>query len=184
MVGIDEVGRGCWAGPLLVVAAKSHGTLPDGLKDSKLLSKLQRQSFKELLDQSCSFGEGWVEPNEIDELGLTDAMRLAVDRALSALDVLKDEKIIMDGNYNFCPDEYMNVQCVVKADQEFPLVSAASIYAKLSRDQRMTELSEQYPEYGFAKHVGYGTAKHSLALKTYGPCAIHRMSFKPVAALR
>jgi len=183
VIGIDEVGRGCWAGPLLVVAARATADLPAGLKDSKLLSKKQRNELFDRIKDSCKLGEGWVQSEEIDELGLTQAMKLGVSRALIMLGADFDDKIVIDGNINYCPDEFMNVQIVIKADRSHPIVSAASIYAKVLRDQHMTRLSQIYPRYEFDKHVGYGTHLHELMLRVYGPCQIHRKSFKPVKAL-
>jgi ribonuclease HII len=182
MVGIDEVGRGSWAGPLLVVAAKAKSTLPVAVRDSKTLSKKQRELLYEQLESSCSFGEGWVEPNEIDELGLTGAMKLGVARALSALSCKSSASIIMDGTINYCGEDYSNVTCIACADATHPIVSAASIYAKVKRDNLMTELAQEYPGYGFDKHVGYGTKMHLEGLKKLGISKIHRKSYKPVKA--
>lgn len=181
MIGIDEVGRGSWAGPLLVVAARSITTLPV-VADSKTLSKIRRQQLMKQLSESCEFGEGWVEPIEIDELGLTDAMKLAVKRALSQLKVHHEERIIMDGNINYCPVEFTNAECVIDADATQPIVSAASIYAKVTRDNKMAELSRQFPGYGFESHVGYGTKAHKEALESLGVCILHRRSYKPIKA--
>lgn len=181
-VGIDEVGRGCWAGPLLVVAARANNALPDGLADSKLLSKTRREGLIEAIKSSCQLGEGWVQPKEIDELGLTSAMRLGVSRALIALGVSPEDEIIMDGLINYCPEEYTNVKTIAKADQIHPIVSAASIYAKVTRDAHMVNVSKIYPFYGFEKHVGYGTAMHMSALQSQGVSTIHRLSFKPIKA--
>lgn len=180
MIGIDEVGRGCWAGPLLVVAARQTGTLPTGLADSKVLAKTQREALIDAIQQSCDIGEGWVQPEEIDEHGLAAAMRLGVSRALLQLGAESDEAVIMDGNVNYCPQDYKNVQVVVKADSVHSIVSAASVYAKVLRDQHMTRIAQFHPFYGFEKHVGYGTALHLSALKIHGVSAIHRKSYKPI----
>ena len=180
VVGIDEVGRGSWAGPLLVVAARATTALPDGLKASKLLTSLQRTALIDAIKNSCELGEGWVQPEEIDKFGLTKAMKIAVSRALINLGASFNEKIIMDGNYNYCPQEYTNVETVVKADSVHPIVSAASIYAKITRDQHMVRLARFHPFYGFEKHVGYGTELHRSTLKLHGVCKIHRLSYKPV----
>lgn len=182
MIGIDEVGRGCWAGPLLVVAARQVTALPVGLADSKVLKRAQREALVAGIRDSCDLGEGWVEPAEIDELGLTAAMHLAVRRALEALDAQPNEDIIMDGNINYCPQSFRNVQCIVKADADYPIVSAASIYAKVSRDQKMGQFAEQFPGYGFAEHVGYGTKVHLAALQSLGVTELHRRSYKPIQA--
>lgn len=180
MIGIDEVGRGCWAGPLLVVAARAKAKLPYGLTDSKLLSKKKREAMYFLLADSCQFGEGWVEPAEIDALGLTRAMEVAVSRALSNLGAEAEEEIVIDGSINYCAPTFVGVRCVVKADVTHPIVSAASIHAKVRRDSRMTELSAKYPWHGFDKHVGYGTKEHLAALQQFGLTPLHRQSYKPV----
>ncbi len=165
MIGIDEVGRGCWAGPLLVVAARQTAVLPVGLADSKVLKRAQREALMADIQTSCDLGAGWVAPTEVDELGLTAAMQLAVRRALEKIEAKPDEAIIMDGTFNYCPEQYTQVTCVAKADATYPIVSAASIFAKVSRDKRMEQLGELYPDYGFAEHVGYGTKAHLLALQ-------------------
>jgi ribonuclease HII len=180
VIGIDEVGRGSWAGPLLVVAARQVTALPPGISDSKALTPARREALVEAIRVSCTIGEGWVSPAEIDELGLTGAMRLAVDRALMALNAAPHEAIIMDGHINYCADEFTNVTCVIKADALHPIVGAASIYAKVARDNYMTKIALQFPEYGFEKHVGYGTAAHLQALRTLGVCDLHRRSYKPI----
>lgn len=183
MIGIDEVGRGCWAGPLLVVAAREKTALPSGLRDSKKISKKQRENLLDKITLSCDIGEGWVDPQEIDTLGLTGAMKLGVARALESLACLADETIVMDGTINFCDPVYTNVTCVARADDTHPVVSAASIYAKVLRDNHMAEVDKDFPEYGFAKHVGYGTADHKRALQEHGVTLLHRKSYKPVQAL-
>lgn len=181
MIGIDEVGRGAWAGPLLVVAARQTKPIDLKLRDSKKTTKLQRQKAFRKLGKYCDFGEGWVSPAEIDSLGLSDAMRLGVDRALSEIKARHNETIIMDGAINYCDDSYQNVQCVVRGDDKFPIVSAASIHAKVNRDDYMADQAKNHVGYGFEKHVGYGTKQHSDALKQRGVCSIHRLSFKPVS---
>jgi ribonuclease HII len=183
IVGIDEVGRGCWAGPLLVVAAMASADLPEGLADSKLLTKKQRENLIEDIKISCEIGEGWVQPEEIDKFGLAGAMRLGVSRALIALNADFEDEIIMDGTVNYCSEEFSNVSTVIKADQLHPIVSAASIYAKVTRDAHMARIAQFYPYYGFEQHVGYGTSLHQQALKVHGVSAVHRKSFKPIQAL-
>lgn len=180
LIGVDEVGRGSWAGPLLVIAATAHSDMPAGLADSKLLSRSQRQNLIEDIRSSCQLGEGWVQPEEIDAHGLATAMRLGVSRALIMVGASHEDVVIMDGKVNYCPDEFINVQCIVDADALHPIVSAASIYAKVLRDQHMARLAQLYPKYGFEKHVGYGTQFHQLMLKVYGPSKIHRKSYAPV----
>lgn len=180
VVGIDEVGRGSWAGPLLVVAVCAITKLPRGLADSKKLTKFRREQFYEEIIKTCQIGEGWVQPEEIDNFGLAQAMRIAVSRALIMLTPSFRTKIIMDGKVNYCPAEFKNVECLVKADSLKPIVSAAGIYAKVKRDRHMVNIARFYPNYQFEKHVGYGTALHRKALMDYGPCQIHRQSFKPI----
>lgn len=183
IVGIDEVGRGCWAGPLLVVAARARKILPKGLADSKKLSKAQRERLFEDIKDACDLGEGWVQPEEIDQIGLARAMKLGVARALMALGVAPEDEMIMDGLINYCPEEFTQVQTIARADVSQPIVSAASIYAKVTRDQHMARIAPLYPHYQFEKHVGYGTKLHYEMLKLHGICAIHRLSYKPIQAL-
>lgn len=178
------MGRGCIAGPLLVVAARENGQLPEGLRDSKLMSRSQRLQMLNLLSICCNFGEGWVTPDEIDNQGLAQAMRLGVDRALISLGALGVDEIILDGPVNYLPENFINSQCLVDADALVPIVSAASVYAKVTRDNFMIELAKKHTGYGFEKHVGYFTSQHKLALKNLGPIkSIHRMSFQPLKAV-
>jgi ribonuclease HII len=183
MIGIDEVGRGCWAGPLLVVAARQNGTLSSDVKDSKKLTSKKRKALVGEIMMACDIGEGWVSAREIDEVGLGQAMRLGVDRALQALACGDQESIIMDGSVNYCSPKFTNVQVIIKADAIHPVVSAASIYAKVVRDAYMAQQAESFPDYGFEKHVGYGTSLHAERLAKHGPSQLHRYSFKPVRVI-
>ena len=184
MVGVDEVGRGCLAGPLLVVAARAHGSLPEGLRDSKLLSRQQREKILDLLSICCNFGEGWVKCSEIDRLGLSAALRLGGARALRDLGVSPEDEIILDGSFNYLPKIYKSSRAVIKSDDFVPIVSAASIHAKVTRDRYMFELAKKHPGYSFENHVGYGTKAHMLALKELGALKyVHRQSFMPIANL-
>lgn len=184
IVGVDEVGRGCLAGPLLVVAARQHGHLPGGVKDSKLLSKTQREEILNLLSICCEFGEGWVKAAEIDRLGLASALRLGVRRALASLKVSAEEEIIMDGSVNYIPKKFKNRSCVIDGDSLIPIISAASIHAKVARDRYMRKLAARHPCYLFESHVGYGTKTHMLAIKKLGTLKyVHRQSFLPIANL-
>lgn len=181
-VGIDEVGRGCWAGPLIAGAVILDVPIV-GLKDSKKLSAKRRSELAvQINEQAVATGLGWVWPEEIDKIGLTKAVALAMRRAIEQIKVDYNE-VIIDGNINYLPDITGSV-AIVKADDSVPAVSAASIMAKVARDTYMEQVAAtQYPDYGFAQHVGYGTAKHLLALQTYGVTSIHRVSYKPVKAL-
>lgn len=186
MIGVDEVGRGCLAGPLLVVAARAKSELPTGLKDSKLLSRAQRELFYKLLttNYKLSWGEGWVKCSEIDRLGMSKALTLGGRRALENLGAATDDEITLDGKFNYLPKKYKNSRAVIKADNTMAVVSAASIYAKVIRDRYMFELAKKHPGYLFENHVGYGTKAHMLALKELGALKyVHRHSFLPVAQL-
>jgi ribonuclease HII len=183
MIGIDEVGRGCWAGPLLVVAAKQRMDIDLNLKDSKKLTRPQRESLLPLIVNGYFLGEGWVTVNEVDDLGLTRAMQLGVERALLDINANDDDEIVIDGNINYCSKKYSKSKSVVKADETISSVSAASIYAKVTRDNYMKSVSSKYYGYGFESNVGYGTKKHINALRELGICDIHRKSYKPIAKI-
>lgn len=185
MIGIDEVGRGAWAGPLLMVAArqKPHHNLPEGLTDSKLLTKKQKDQFYEQLLITCDFGEGWVDVEEIDSMGLGPALKIGAMRAIAELGEVENEEICIDGTINFLVDSFPKSFAKIKADVTEPIVSAASVYAKVLRDRKMIKLHYELPEYGFKDHVGYGTQAHISALKKYGVSAYHRKSFKPIMEL-
>lgn len=185
-MGIDEVGRGCWAGPLVAGAVILKEPIT-GLNDSKKLTKRQR----EILDADIrlcaeAVGLGWVSAKEIDDLGLTAAVRLAMSRAAEEVligigESVEEVEIVIDGNINYLSD-YKNSSCLIHGDALVPSISAASIIAKVARDSFMIKISRAYPDYEFHRHVGYGTKVHRSALIAKGPCGLHRMSFKPVSA--
>lgn len=180
IIGIDEVGRGCWAGPLVACAVSlADGMAIEGLKDSKKLNPKQREKLSEAIRASTShIGIGWVAPSEVDDLGITEAVRAAMQRAVDLIDA-SDTEIIIDGNINYL-SHLENTQAIVKADDSIPAVSAASIIAKVARDQYMYKIASDFPEYGFESHVGYGTKKHIAALRQFGVTVLHRKSYKPV----
>jgi ribonuclease HII len=185
-VGIDEVGRGCWAGPLVagaVVLPVKPG-LKGGrvlLRDSKKLSKRQRKASADWIHANAlAVGLGWVSPREVDRVGIVRAVGMAMERALAQV-TMHFEELIVDGNHNFFPFD-PRARAVIKADDSVPSVSAASIIAKVARDDYMAEIARQYDGYGFEKHVGYGTAAHIAALKSLGVCDIHRRSYRPIKA--
>lgn len=183
IVGIDEVGRGCWAGPLVAGAVVLHQDL-DGLRDSKQLQPQKREAMAQHIHETGHVSLGWVTPSELDACGLTGAVRLAMQRALDGLDPCLYEEIIIDGSYNFL-DGYSTVptRAIVRADGSIPAVSASSIVAKVARDDFMQRLDPRYAGYGFETHVGYGTAKHRQALQQLGVSDIHRRSFRPIQQL-
>lgn len=186
ILGIDEVGRGPWAGPLVVGAVVLGGETIDGLTDSKKLSKKRRDILAEEIYQKASgLGIGFVHAAELDELGLSRALRTATIRAVSQVSCSYDE-IIIDGSINFLSETGKGkyVTTLAKADLLVPSVSAASIIAKVARDTYMEEMGVTYPEYGFEKHVGYGTAAHRVAIEAYGVTPLHRLSFAPLAKYR
>lgn len=177
-VGIDEVGRGCWAGPLVAGAVVLNSHI-HGLDDSKKLTKRRREILAKEIYTHGKVGLGWVTPQEIDTIGLTKAVGLAMQRAVEELNTTYDE-IIIDGNINYFADD-PKARAVIKADGSIPCVSAASIVAKVARDAYMAyDAHAQYPSYGFDTHVGYGTKSHILALETLGVTDIHRRSYKPI----
>lgn len=180
LVGIDEVGRGCWAGPV-VAGAVILGKPLEGVRDSKLLSKRQREIMAAEIElQSVAWSIGWATNQEIDQVGLTAAVALSMQRALESLTTSYDE-VLIDGNFNFLAG-LPKSRTLIKADQLVPAVSAASIVAKVARDRFMIQQALRYPGYGFERHVGYGTKEHRQALEQLGICDLHRLSVAPVAA--
>lgn len=183
IIGIDEVGRGCWAGPLVAAAVEfAEDVEIAGLTDSKKLTAKRRTALvKEIKQQAISIGVGWVFPKEINDLGLTETVRLAMQRAIEQI-TLTGQEIIIDGNYNYLSG-IPNTAAVIKADGSLQAASAASVIAKVLRDEYMIQLAEKYPEYGFERHVGYGTLQHRQALEKYGVLPVHRINYKPIRAL-
>ena len=192
ILGIDEVGRGAWAGPLVVGACVLNGAKIKGLTDSKALSKKQREKFSvEISESSAIIGLGWVSNDEIDEIGLSAALKLATRRAVKEVQLkcknqnVKFDEIIIDGTVNFLADTPLEkyVSTLKKADLLISSVSAAAICAKVARDDFMAKLSKkpEFAPFGFESHAGYGTTKHRAALAEFGVSKVHRKSFKPIA---
>lgn len=182
ILGIDEAGRGPWAGPLVVGAVVLGKAKIDGLTDSKKLTKKRREAlYKGVVSQADSYATGWVEASELDEVGMSQALKLATIRAVEQIDVPYGE-IIIDGTVNFLKETGKGryVKTMAKADLLISSVSAASIVAKVERDLYMEAQDELHPEYGFGSHAGYGTAKHREAIERFGPCDLHRLSFAPL----
>ena len=179
MVGIDEVGRGPLAGPVVAAAViLDPKVMPVGLTDSKKLSAKKRAILaSEITDSAIAWALGRCEVEEIDHLNIFHASLEAMRRAYHALGE-SAEVALVDGK--FIPELPIPARAIVKGDLKVPAISAASIVAKVMRDKEMEILAEQYPLYGFAQHKGYGTAKHLAALSEFGPCPQHRRSFRPV----
>ena len=174
--GVDEAGRGPLAGPVCAAAVilPEHLQIP-GLNDSKKLTdKKRRELFPVIQEQAVAYGIGLASEQEIDEINILQATFLAMRRALEQLTV-RPEIALIDGNRE--TDFGLPVKTVVKGDSLSANIAAASILAKVTRDNIMVELARKYPEYGFEIHKGYGTKAHYEALRTYGPCPIHRKTF-------
>ena len=174
--GIDEAGRGPLAGPVVAAAA----VLPKDcqifyLNDSKKLSEKKRDLlFDEIKEKAVAYGIGIVSPQVIDEINILQATYEAMRQAISQLNVIPE--ILLNDAVTIPGVDIMQVP-IVKGDAKSVSIAAASILAKVTRDRMMMEYDQIYPEYGFAKHKGYGTAAHIAALKEYGPCPIHRRTF-------
>ncbi|MDO4870841.1 MAG: ribonuclease HII [Candidatus Saccharibacteria bacterium] len=197
ILGLDEVGRGSWAGPLVIgLCALPNDCQIDGLTDSKKLTAKRREELNlQIKDLALGIGLGWVEANELDKIGMTAALKLAAKRALSDFMINYSkkhhgataepsiERIVIDGTIKLLDDP--RVMTLVKADALVPSVSAASIIAKVARDRFMVELSQQkdYQYYHFEKNVGYGTKGHHQAILKYGVTDQHRLSFRPISEL-
>ncbi len=178
--GIDEAGRGPWAGPVTAAAVILTPDLSiQGLTDSKKLTARQRSVLEaEIKAKALVWSLGWASVQEIDALNILHANDLAMRRAVAGLTRQPDE-IRIDGNR--VPDGLEPpARAIIKGDLTEPCISAASILAKTARDRFMLECDARYPAYGFARHKGYGTKIHREALAHYGPCPLHRRSFAPV----
>ena len=174
--GVDEAGRGPLAGPVCAAAVilPTHLQIP-GLNDSKKLTdKKRRELFPIIQEQAVAWGIGLASETEIDEINILQATFLAMRRALEQLNA-RPEIALIDGHRE--TDFGLPVKTVVKGDSLSANIAAASVLAKVTRDNIMAEMANQYPEYGFEIHKGYGTKAHYEALRTYGPCPIHRKTF-------
>jgi ribonuclease HII len=180
--GIDEVGRGALAGPVVAAAViLNYDDIPSGIKDSKLLSASRRVVLSQALMQKALVGIGESCVNEIDNINILQASLLAMTRAVKALPCAPDYALV-DGIHSPC-GLYCPVQTVVGGDRSCIAIAAASIVAKVFRDNLMAKLSQLYPEYGWCRNVGYGVKKHQEALLKYGVTPHHRKSFRPVRFL-
>lgn len=187
IIGIDEVGRGCLAGPVAACAYlyRPESAAVAGVKDSKKLTQKARETLEPLLIAAGLHGYGEATSQEIDEIGINAANFLAMRRAVENLGLqdLSKYSIVVDGN-QLPPFDDMgagNLECIVKADDLIPAVSAASILAKVRRDRYMAAEAINHPGYGFESHAGYGSSAHMKAISELGPCPLHRMSFAPMS---
>ena len=184
VAGVDEAGRGCMAGPVVAAAVifTEEARIPEGIDDSKKLTPEKRMFLREqlLAEKSIYWGIGLVEPEEIDQINILQATWKAMRLAVEALQV-KADFILVDGNpVKGLPCPSMNI---IKGDSTSLSIGAASILAKTHRDLLMEKMAEQYPQYGFEIHKGYCTRSHIAAVREYGPCPIHRMTFEPVKSI-
>ena len=184
--GVDEAGRGPLVGSVVAGAVVLDPNQPIiGLRDSKKLSPARREKlYAEIMQKARAWGVGQASPGEIDTLNILQATMLAMRRAIEALSERLGEwpsKALIDGNR--CPILPIASEAIIKGDAKEPAISAASIIAKVTRDQQMQALHTHYPQYGFNQHMGYPTEAHMQALKQYGPCEEHRRTFAPVRDL-
>jgi ribonuclease HII len=183
VAGIDEAGRGAWAGPVAAAAVIlpqiSNFTLEvKGVRDSKKMTPAQREAWARVIQESAvSWGVGLGSAAEIDALGILPATRLACRRAIASLAVIPDHLLL---DYLHLPELSIPQTALPKGDAISLSIAAASVLAKTRRDAILCELDEHYPGYGFADHKGYGTAAHRLAIQILGPSSEHRLSFRPL----
>ncbi len=184
VAGLDEAGRGAWAGPVAAGAVILPLERPDllvvldGVRDSKQCTPREREEFDALIREVAeAVGVGMADPGEIDCIGIAPACRLAMKRALKALRV-RPQGLLID--FVHLRGMKLPQKSFPKGDQRSLSIAAASIVAKVARDHLMVDLDGDYPGYGFAQHKGYGTARHQQAIRGQGPCAIHRRSFSPL----
>lgn len=182
LAGVDEVGRGPLAGPVIAAAVILNPENPiQGLMDSKKISEKKRNILAiEIREKALSWAIGRAEHDEIDSINILQASLLAMKRAVDSLSI-NPELVLVDGLH--CPDIIFKVEAIIKGDSKIPAISAASIIAKVARDNEMIALDSKYPGYGFSRHKGYPTKMHVAALKELGVSSIHRKTFAPVKQL-
>lgn len=193
-IGIDEAGRGPWAGPVVAGAVLLNPDYPEDtalMRDSKKMKPAQRQEVYQRILEKHSYGIGWAHAHEIDAVNILQATFLAMQRALENLQERSNAKpgpciLRIDGNRipAWAQQPLYNATAIVKGDDKEACISAASIVAKEARDAWMLQMHAMLPHYGFDRHMGYGTPQHMEALRVHGPSTIHRMTFAPIKALR
>ncbi len=171
LCGIDEAGRGPIAGSLVMAGVILHQEV-EGLRDSKVLSEKKREYLFDIIKESSTYHIAQFSAAQIDEMGISKCLNLGLQEIMQNI---KSDDFLFDGNSTF---GVSGLRTMVKADAKVDEVSAASILAKVTRDREMIELASVFPDYGFEKHKGYGTAAHVEAIKKYGYCDIHRRSFR------
>lgn len=184
VAGLDEVGRGCYAGPVVaaVVVISSKEQYIPGVWDSKQMTQLRREKFyDQIIDSADDHGIGEASWTEVDDLGLSEASSLAMQRAYDSLRK-PPELVLVDGKFIKSPN-LPNKYKIKEGDKKHFIISAASVIAKVYRDRLMVDFAKKYKGYGFERNVGYGTAEHKAALDKYGVCEIHRKSFSPIKKL-
>jgi ribonuclease HII len=176
--GLDEVGRGCLAGPVVAAAViLPNNYQNDLLNDSKQLTKAQRDQINaEIKEAALAWAVAEVSNEEIDQINILNASFLAMHRALDQL-LIRPEHLLVDGN-RFTPYPFVPHTCVVKGDAKFMSIAAASVLAKTYRDDLMERLALEFPHYGWERNVGYPTPLHRKGIRDFGPCRHHRMSFR------
>lgn len=175
--GIDEAGRGPLAGPVVVgIAIMPKNSMIEGINDSKKVSEKKREKIYEIITkEAIDWSVGIADQNEIDEINILNATKLALTRAIEGLKI-KPDLILVDALTSI-DTKGIPYMSIIKGDAKEYSIAAASILAKVTRDRMMREYDEIYPQYGFSGHKGYGTAKHIAAIKEYGPCILHRKTF-------
>jgi ribonuclease HII len=188
VVGVDEVGRGAWAGPVTVGAViLDPAALPTGVRDSKALSPAARARAADAVRAAGRVALGAADADEVDALGLARALRLATARAVAAVlggpDAPGDPVVLIDGPHDLLGRADLEVVTLVRGDAASVSVAAASVVAKVARDAGMVAADADHPPYGFARNKGYPAPEHLAALSTHGPCRLHRRSWAPLRAL-
>ncbi len=181
IIGIDEAGRGPLAGPVSVggvLAPQNMNTkILKGIKDSKKLSEKKREEWFEKIKDNFKYSVVMVSPQDVDRIGISKSIQFAVNKVLDKLSMGKNKELVLLDGFLKAPEHFNNQKSFIKGDEKIPLISAASIMAKVLRDREMRRLHEVYPKYGLDRHKGYGTKAHFEAIEKYGILEIHRRSY-------
>lgn len=178
VAGVDEAGRGPWAGPVVAAAVILNlDDIPSGINDSKKLSEKKRECLFPVIKEKCCFGIGIVDEKIIDEINILEATKLAMIQAVANLSI-RPGMVLVDGNHT--PDFGCRSQAIIGGDSKSLSIAAASIIAKVTRDRIMQDLHKLFPQYGWDRNAGYGTRIHQEGLAKFGPSPYHRTSFAPI----